>query len=119
VLDEINTPFADMASARSALERYLKSQPDVLPEPTALFFVNNTKLDAIQDYTQNKAILQLALKKHFPDYPWPLTANSGDMAMLPRMSRTFGALLEIAEATRGIQGRSGSRFTTTMWCSNT
>jgi len=108
VLDEINTPFADMASARSALERYLKSQPDVLPEPTALFFVNNTKLDVIQDYTQNKASIQSALKKHFPDYPWQLTANSGDNAMLPRMSRTFGALLEIAEATRGIRGRKNT-----------
>jgi len=108
VLDEINTPFTDMASARSALERYLKSQPDVLQEPTALFFVNNTKLDVIQDYTQNKAAIQLALKKHFPDYPWQLTVNSGDMAMLPRMSRTFGALLEIAEATRGIRGRKNA-----------
>lgn len=108
VLDEINTPFADMASARSALERYLKTQPDVLPEPTALFFVNNTKLDVIQDYTQDKAAIQQALKKHFPDYPWQLTANSGDMAMLPRMSRTFGALLEIAEATRGIRGRKNT-----------
>ena len=108
VLDEINTPFADMASARSALERYLKSQPDVLPEPTALFFVNNTKLDVIQDYTQEKAAIQLALKKHFPDYPWQLTVNSGDKAMLPRMSRTFGALLEIAEATRGIRGRKNT-----------
>lgn len=105
VLDEINTPFADMALARSALERYLKAQPDVLGEPTALFFVDNKKLDVIEDYTQDKAAIQLALKKHFPDYPWQLTVNSGDAAMLPRMSRTFGALLEIAEATRGIRGR--------------
>jgi len=66
VLDEINTPFADMALARSALERYLKAQPDALSEPTALFFVDNNKLDVIQDYTQNKAAIQLALKKHFP-----------------------------------------------------
>jgi len=105
VLDEINTPFADMALARSALERYLKAQPEVLGEPTALFFVNNTKLDVIQDYTQDKAAIQFALKKHFPDMPWQLTVNNGDQAMLPRMSRTFGALLEIAEATRGIHGR--------------
>lgn len=105
VLDEINTPFADMALARSALDRYLKAQPDVLPEPTALFFVDNKKLDVIQDYTQNKAALQLALKKHFPSYPWQLTVNSGDQAMLPRMSRTFGALVEISEATRGVRGR--------------
>lgn len=105
VLDEINTPFVDMALARSALDRYLKAQPDVLMEPTALFFVNNTKLDVIQDYTQDKAVIQQALKKHFPGYPWQLTVNSGDMAMLPRMSRTLSALLEIAEATRGIHGR--------------
>jgi len=105
VLDEINTPFVDMALARSALDRYLKSQPENLGEPTALFFVNNTKLDVIQDYTQDKASIQSALKKHFPDYPWQLTVNQGDMAMLPRMSRTFGALVEIAEATRGVHGR--------------
>jgi len=105
VLDEINTPFADMALARSALERYLKAQPDVLSEPTALFFVDNNKLDVIQDYTQNKAAIQLALKKHFPDYPWQLAVNAGDKAMLPRLSRTFASLVEIAEATRGIRGR--------------
>ncbi len=105
VLDEINTPFTDMALARSALERYLKLQPDVLTMPTGLFFVDNNKLDAIQDYTQDKAAIQRALKQHFPDYPWQLTVNSGDMALLPRLSRTFGALLEIAEATRGIRGR--------------
>lgn len=105
VLDEINTPFTDMAQARGALERYLKSQPSVLGEPTALFFVDNKKLDVIQDFTQDKAAIQLALKKHFPDYPWQLTVNSGDMAMLPRLSQTCSALLQIAEATRGIRGR--------------
>jgi VWFA-related protein len=105
VLDEINTPFANMALARSALERYLKSQPDVLMEPTALFFVDNKKLDVIHDYTQTKAELQQSLKKHFPDYPWQLTVNSGDMAMLPRMSQSLTALLQISEATRGIKGR--------------
>jgi VWFA-related protein len=105
VLDEINTRFADMALARSALNRYLKAQPDVLSEPTALFFVDNQKLDVIQDYTQDKAAIMLALKKHFPDYPWQLTVNSGDRAMLPRMSSSLTALLQIAEATRGIRGR--------------
>lgn len=105
VLDEINTPFVDMAMARGALERYLKTQPEVLVQPTALFFVNNNKLDVIEDYTQNKAAIQSALKKHFPDYPWQLSANSGDMALLPRMSRTLGALVQISEAARGIKGR--------------
>ncbi|SNT34460.1 VWFA-related domain-containing protein [Granulicella rosea] len=105
VLDEINTPFTDMSMARGALERYLKTQPEILTEPTALFFVSNSKLDVIEDYTQNKAAIQAALKKHFPDYPWQLTANSGDMALLPRMSRTLGALVQIAEAARGIKGR--------------
>jgi VWFA-related protein len=105
VLDEINTPFTDMAVARAALERYLKSQPEVLSEPTTLLFVDNKKLDVIHDYTQDRMELQQSLKKHFPDYPWQLTVNSGDKAMVPRMMQTLKALLQISEATRGIHGR--------------
>lgn len=105
VLDETNTEFTDMALARASLERYLKALPQILVEPTALLFVGNQKLDVIHDYTQDRDELLASLKKHFPAYPWQLTNNNGDQAMLPRMAQTLGALMQVAESTRGIRGR--------------
>ncbi|HEY0308289.1 MAG TPA: VWA domain-containing protein [Acidobacteriaceae bacterium] len=106
VLDELNTQFADMAYARHELEKYLLAQPEVLKQPTALLVASNTKFQLLRDYTQNRADVLSALKKHFPEYPWKLaqSGKSGPGAT-ERIAQSMASLLQIAEATRGTPGR--------------
>jgi VWFA-related protein len=106
VLDELNTQFSDMAYARHELEKYLLAQPAVLKQPTALLVASNTKFQLLHDYTQNRADVISALKKHFPEYPWKL-AQSGKTGpgAAERIAQSMASLLQIAEATRGTPGR--------------
>jgi len=106
VLDELNTQFSDMAYARYELQKYLMVQPEVLKQPTALLVVNDTKFQLVKDFTQDRAALLSALKKHFPEYPWKLAHNgkSGPGAT-ERIAQSMASLLQIAEATRGTPGR--------------
>jgi VWFA-related protein len=106
VLDELNTQFSDMAYARDELKKYLLAQPEVLKQPTALLVASNTKFQLLHDYTQNRADILSALKKHFPEYPWKLaqSGHSGPGAT-ERIAQSMASLLQIAEATRGTPGR--------------
>jgi len=106
VLDELNTQFSDMAYARHELEKYLLAQPDILKQPTALLVASNTRFQLLQDFTQKRADVLSALKKHFPEYPWKLqqSGKSGPGAA-ERIAQSMASLLQIAEATRGTRGR--------------
>jgi VWFA-related protein len=106
VLDELNTGFEDMAFARHSLEKYLKSQPPVLPQPTALLVAGNAKLGVLQDYTRDRQAILAALVKHIPDLPNRLiqSGKSGPGAA-ERLAMSLGSLEEIAQATAGHPGR--------------
>ncbi len=106
VLDELNTRFGDMAFARHALEKYLKSQPSELVQPTALLVAGNTKFQVLEDYTRDRQAILAALDKHFPDYPWRLmqSGKSGPGAA-ERLAMSLGALQQIAQAATGHPGR--------------
>jgi VWFA-related protein len=106
VLDELNTPFSDMSFARQSLEKYLRAQPEVLNQPTALLVATNTKFQLLQDYTQKRADLLAALKTHLPEYPWKMAnGGKGGSGAVERIVQSLASLLQIAEATRGTPGR--------------
>lgn len=106
VLDELNTAFSDMSFARQSLEKYLRAQPEVLNQPTALLVASNTKFQQLQDYTQKRADVLAALKAHFPEYPWKMAnGGSGGQNAVERIVQSLSSLLQIAEATRGTPGR--------------
>lgn len=106
VLDELNTRFEDMAFARHALEKYLKSQPTELAQPTALLVAGNVKFQLLVDYTRDRQTILTALDKHFPEYPWRLmqSGKSGPGAA-ERLAMSLGALEQIAQASAGHPGR--------------
>jgi len=106
VLDELNTRYEDMSFARYALEKYLTSQPAVLPQPVTLLVVGNTKFQVLQDYTRDRQAILKVLAKHFPDYPWRLvqSGKSGPGAA-ERLAMSIGSLEQIAQATSGHPGR--------------
>ena len=106
VLDELNTQFADMAYARGSLEKWLEAQPAVLRQPTVMLVASDEKFAVLHDFTQDRAALQLALKQHFPSYPFRMSKGG---AIGPdageRMAISLGTLMQIAEASSGTPGR--------------
>jgi VWFA-related protein len=112
VLDELNTSFEEMASARQELADYLKTQPAVLKQPTALLLVDSTKSALLHDYTQNRASLIKVLKSHMPVYPWKSEDVGSGTAIgkngagaVERIAQTMSAVIQIATATSGTPGR--------------
>jgi len=106
VLDELNTQFADMAYARGALQKWLDSQPMRLAQPTELMVANDKNFSVLQDFTQNRAALLVALKQHFPSYPFSMSkGGSIGPSAGERMALSLGTLIQIAEASSGTPGR--------------
>jgi len=106
VLDELNSNFQDMSYARHELEKYLLSQPAVLPEPTSLLVAGNTKFQVMEDYTRDRQAILTALSKHFPEYP-SLMMQSGKSGpgAVERLAMSLESLEQIAQATAGHPGR--------------
>jgi VWFA-related protein len=101
VLDELNTPFADRAYAQTRMIRYLEKQPTVMPSPTLLVAAGDAHFVVLHDYTQSRDELLDKVRHHFPDYPWTMMRqDAGD-----QMTRTLGALDQIADSSRGTPGR--------------
>jgi VWFA-related protein len=62
VLDFINTPFMDQASARKDLLKYLTQSVDQR-EPTALYTLTRSGINVIHDFTTDPRVLVAALHK--------------------------------------------------------
>ncbi len=105
VLDELNTPFEDNAYTRYSAEKYLKAQPAIMA-PTTLLATNNSHFLMLQDYTQDRNVLEAALKRDPVSYPWRLKRNgdSGPEAVI-RFGQTLAMLEQIAQAAAGTPGR--------------
>lgn len=106
VLDELNNSFENMAYARNRLEKYLNAQPEVVTQPTTLLVATNTKFEVMKDFTQDRAALLAALKKHFPEIPYKYNkTGAGGSGAMERMAQSLNSLYQMAEATRGTPGR--------------
>jgi VWFA-related protein len=105
VLDELNTKFEDMAYGRQEMERYLQSQPAVLPQPTLLVAAGDRKFVVLHDYTQSRDDLEAALRAHRPQYPAQMMRSPTGYGALERMAQTLGVLDSLADSTRGTPGR--------------
>jgi hypothetical protein len=105
VLDELNTRFEDNAFSRFSLQKFLAAQPGIMP-PTTLLVANDKSFAVLEDYTQNRGVLEAALKRDPVQYPWRLkqNGNSGPEAIV-RLAQSLNALQEIAQAATGTPGR--------------
>jgi len=105
VLDELNTTFADRAYARTRLIEWLKRQPAVMTQPTALLAINDKDLHLLRDYTQDRDALLAVLQKHSGDVVWRMDPNSTSASTQENMGAVLAAIDQLAQATRGIAGR--------------
>ena len=106
VLDELNMTFQNASFSRQMAEKYLKTQPAVLKQPTVLMVASNVKFQQIHDYTQDRDALIDAVHKHMPEYPWAMmTSGSKGSGAVERMAQNLSALQQIAQASTGTTGR--------------
>lgn len=105
VFDELNTQWEGTTYAREEMERYLKSQPEVLPVPTLLLAAGDSRFKVLHDYTQSRAELLDAIKKFWPEYPWQMMRGGSGNKNIELLEQTLGTLSQIAESSRGTPGR--------------
>ena len=92
VLDELNMTFADRAYARTRLIEWLKRQPAVLPQPTALLAIDDKNLHLLRDYTQARDALLAILQKHAGNVVWRMDPNSTSASMQENMGAVLAAI---------------------------
>jgi VWFA-related protein len=105
VLDELNMGLFDRSFACTRTIEWLKRQPAVLPQPTALLAINDRNLHLLRDYTQDRTALLEVLNKHAGDVQWRQAPDADSASTQENMGAVLGALEELAQATRGIPGR--------------
>ena len=109
VLDERNTPFGDVAYALQMVERYLLSQPEVLPAPT--LFVSTSaqnRFTVLHDYTQSRADLVAALRKQRNEGDATAINTHSEARIDPTpvgLNQVVAPLVEIADSVRDLPGR--------------
>lgn len=67
VIDELNTPFPQIAHAQQSLRRFLERQPDVLTVPTLFVASGNSRVTVLHDFTQSRDDLIASVKQHVTD----------------------------------------------------
>jgi len=102
VLDLLDSRFQDFAYIRYEAQKFLKSQPALLPSPAELMVVGNDSLEMLQGYTRSRDDLISALD-HLPA-ALPYKQMNGMFAW-ERFAQSIDALRQIALQNRGVPGR--------------
>ena len=108
VIDELNTPFVQIAYAQQMMTKYLKSLPEVLPVPTLFIAAGASRIQVLHDFTQSRADLLASVKTHVTDADFTTminTLNGGRHGNQNGMVQTLGALEQVASSMRGFPGR--------------
>lgn len=100
VVDEMDTPFSEMAYARECVGKYLKSQPEELAEPALLLWLNDGGLHPLTGFTRDRDVLLHALAKQPASLPGKLMRG----AVAEQVAASFAALQQAALFSRGEAG---------------
>jgi VWFA-related protein len=105
VLDELNTNFEDNAFSRYSIDTFLKNQGKTMP-PTTLLVANDKSFMVLKDYTQDRMVLEAALKRDPVEYPQRMSRNGGGGPdAMVRLAQSLETLQSIAQASAGTVGR--------------
>lgn len=100
VIDEMNTPFSELAYSRYEVNRYLKAQPALMPEPTMVLWLNDYGFHPLTSFTRDRQALLTAVTKHSGSLPSKLMRGDS----VARLAESFSALQQIALFSRGSSG---------------
>jgi VWFA-related protein len=81
VIDEMDTPFEETAYSRQEVDRYLKSQPSLLKQPTILLWLNDAGIHPVTGFSRNRDALIAAIDSHKAALPDKF--NRGDDLHFP------------------------------------
>jgi VWFA-related protein len=106
VLDQLNTHFADSSFARRELHDFLARQPALLPQPTTLLTVYDSRFQQLQGFTRDRDLLLKALAAAPTKYAWELeTKGNTEYGPIERLDQSLRALEQIAQTYARIPGR--------------
>lgn len=108
VIDELNTPFMQIAYSQQMMVRYLKRQPEILPTPTLFLAAGASHIAVLHDYTQSRDDLIASVKQHVTEADFEVlmsSLNGGRIGATGGMGRTLGAMSQIATSMVGFPGR--------------
>jgi VWFA-related protein len=106
ILDQLNTHFADSSFARRELHDYLAKQPALLPQPTTLLTVYDSRFKELQGFTRDRDLLLKALASAPTKYAWQLEINKNtEYGPIERLDQSLRALEQIAQNYARIPGR--------------
>jgi VWFA-related protein len=101
VVDEMDTPFEELAYARDCVRNYLKKQPAQLIEPTMLLWLNDDGFHPVTTFTRDRDSILVSLAKQPPS----LASRLQRGAAAEQISAAFAALQQVALFSRGQPGK--------------
>jgi VWFA-related protein len=101
VIDEVDTPFMEIAYAKQCVEEYLKRQPAQLTEPTILLWLNDNGMRPVTKFTRDRDEILNAILKHPPSSASKLARG----AAVEQIAASFSALQQAALFSRGKPGK--------------
>jgi len=100
VIDEMDTPFEETAYSRQEVDRYLKSQPSLLRQPTIILWLNDSGIHPVTAFSRDRDALMTAIDAHKPSMPDKF--NRG--AVVEQLSASLSAIQQLALFSRGSKG---------------
>ena len=100
VIDEMDTPFEETAYSREEVDRYLKSQPSLLKQPTIILWLNDSGIHPITSFSRDRDALMTAIDSHKASLADKL--NRG--AAVEQLSASLSAIQQLALFSRGSKG---------------
>jgi VWFA-related protein len=100
VIDEMDTPFEETAYSRQEVDRYLKSQPSLLKQPTIILWLNDAGIHPVTSFSRDRNALMQAIDSH--------KASMSDQfnrgAVVEQLSASLSAIQQLALFSRGSKG---------------
>ena len=101
VVDEMDTPFQETAYSRDCVRRFLKAEPEQLPTPTILIWLNDYGIHPLTHFSRDREVLLSALARQPPSFPSKLMRG----AAAEQVAASFAALQQAALFSRGEPGK--------------
>lgn len=101
VVDEMDTPFEEMAYSREEVRNYLKKQPAELATPTILLWLNDYGIHPLTKFTRDRDAILTAVQKQPPSLPSKLSRG----AVAEQVASSLAALQQAALFSRGEPGK--------------
>jgi VWFA-related protein len=100
VIDEMDTPFEETAYSRQEVDRYLKSQPSLLRQPTIILWLNDAGIHPATGFSRSRDTLISAIDAHKAS----LTDKFNRGAVVEQLSASLSAIQQLALFSRGSKG---------------